>query len=348
MVEKQTMKLKLDQHVIQKGRMAPKNTGLGKDDLQDMVNYGADAIFEIGSDIDDEDIEKLIQEGEEKARNLQNQAEAVMKEKFDMINFEMNTCNLYQFEDVDYQKKRKEDEEALKKNVIALMDAETNLHSRRKQQQGSLAENKLFPNIFANGSIGVSAEKKKKEVAKVADFRFYPNPDRLRQLIETQLEAQNAGLSGQGMWTPEMELEKKNIEQYGFPDWDRWHFNHFKAGLEVFATNDYANISKISMEGTKTPEEVRKYSEVFFAKIDTLKDAKKIKDRIQKAQNHVNFNLRAPQIIREKLRQYDNPMEEMVLPQSIVKTSNKFFNRETDVILIMMTHQCGYGNWAKI
>ena len=56
-----------------------------------------------------------------------------MKEKFDMINFEMNTCNLYQFEDVDYQKKRKEDEEALKKNVIALMDAETNLHSRRKQ-----------------------------------------------------------------------------------------------------------------------------------------------------------------------------------------------------------------------
>ena len=41
--------------------MAPKNTGLGKDDLQDMVNYGADAIFEIGSDVDDDDIEKLIQ-----------------------------------------------------------------------------------------------------------------------------------------------------------------------------------------------------------------------------------------------------------------------------------------------
>ena len=75
--------------------MAPKNTGLGKDDLQDMVNYGADAIFEIGSDIDDDDIDKLIQQGEEKARNLQNQAEAVMKEKFDMVNFEMNTCNLY-------------------------------------------------------------------------------------------------------------------------------------------------------------------------------------------------------------------------------------------------------------
>lgn len=60
-----------------------------------MVNYGADAIFEIGSQIDDDDIEDLIRQGEEKAKNLADQAEQLMKEKFDMINFEMNTCNLY-------------------------------------------------------------------------------------------------------------------------------------------------------------------------------------------------------------------------------------------------------------
>ena len=35
-----------------------------------MVNYGADAIFEIGSQIDDDDIEDLIRQGEEKAKNL--------------------------------------------------------------------------------------------------------------------------------------------------------------------------------------------------------------------------------------------------------------------------------------
>ena len=70
MVEKQTMKLKLDSLIIQKGRKAPKNTGLQKDGLKDMVNYGADAIFEIGSNIDDEDIEEMIKNGEEKAMNL--------------------------------------------------------------------------------------------------------------------------------------------------------------------------------------------------------------------------------------------------------------------------------------
>jgi hypothetical protein len=95
MVEKQSMKLKLDSMIIQKGRLAPKNTGLYKDDLQDMVNYGADAIFEIGSDVDEDDIEKLIKDGEEKAKHLSEAAEAAMQEKFNMVNFEMNSCNLY-------------------------------------------------------------------------------------------------------------------------------------------------------------------------------------------------------------------------------------------------------------
>jgi len=113
MVEKQTMKLKLDSLIIQKGRMAPKNTGLQKDDLKDMVNYGADAIFEIGSNIDDEDLDEMIKNGEEKAQKLNDQAEDIMKEKFDMVNFEMNTCNLYQFEDVDYLKEKRKDAEAL-------------------------------------------------------------------------------------------------------------------------------------------------------------------------------------------------------------------------------------------
>ena len=43
-----------------------------------MVNYGADAIFEIGSNVDDEDIEEMIKDGEIKALNLAAQAEEVM------------------------------------------------------------------------------------------------------------------------------------------------------------------------------------------------------------------------------------------------------------------------------
>jgi hypothetical protein len=31
--------------IIQKGRLAPKNQALQKDEMQDMVNFGADGIF---------------------------------------------------------------------------------------------------------------------------------------------------------------------------------------------------------------------------------------------------------------------------------------------------------------
>ena len=61
----------------------------------------------------------MIQDGEDKALNLQKQAEELMKDKFDMINFELNSCNLYQFEDVDYlQEKRKEANDKIKNHVI--------------------------------------------------------------------------------------------------------------------------------------------------------------------------------------------------------------------------------------
>ena len=67
-----------------------------------MVNFGADEIFKVGSDVKDEDIEIMIRKGEEKALSMQKEAENVIKSKFDMLDFSMNTMNMYQFEDVDY------------------------------------------------------------------------------------------------------------------------------------------------------------------------------------------------------------------------------------------------------
>jgi len=75
-----------------------------------MVNYGADEIFKVGStDVQDEDIELLIKRGLDKAENMQKKAENIVKDKFNMLDFQMNSVNMYQFEDVDYlQEKRKE------------------------------------------------------------------------------------------------------------------------------------------------------------------------------------------------------------------------------------------------
>lgn len=35
-----------------------------------MVNYGADEIFKVGSEVNDEDIDEMIKKGEERALNI--------------------------------------------------------------------------------------------------------------------------------------------------------------------------------------------------------------------------------------------------------------------------------------
>ena len=142
-----------------------------------------------------------------------------------------------------------------------------------------------------------------------------------------------------------MKIEKDQIESRGFPEWDRRDYQKFIQGLELFATHDYENISR-HMEGTKSREEVQRYAMVFFEKVDSLNDSDKIKAKINKAQKNVSFNLRAPTIINQKVDQLANPYEDMVLPFATQKS--KFFSKESDVILLCLTHRHGYGDWDKI
>ena len=64
------MKLKLDNLVIQQGRLADQaGTKLGKDEVLQMIRHGADAVF-AGKDslISDDDIDAILQQGEKKVK----------------------------------------------------------------------------------------------------------------------------------------------------------------------------------------------------------------------------------------------------------------------------------------
>lgn len=60
-IEKALKKLKLDAMVIQQGRMQDSNKTVGKDDLLQMVRYGAELVFSGGGGtVTDEDIDAII------------------------------------------------------------------------------------------------------------------------------------------------------------------------------------------------------------------------------------------------------------------------------------------------
>ena len=82
----------------------------------------------------------------------------------------------------------------MKKHVVNLLNEEVRGGRREKKMASlNLNESKLFPKFFQGGNIGISNETKKKKLLKVQDYRFFPEPERLKQLLEKELNAKYTG-----------------------------------------------------------------------------------------------------------------------------------------------------------
>ena len=118
-VERQMVKLKWDTLVIQQGRFQQKNKVFTKDELKDMIQFGASEIFRSSGTITDEDIEILLERGERKTREQSSKLNSMMDQKKNILDLAINDLNFYEFEDVDYQKKKRDDEIAINEAFIA-------------------------------------------------------------------------------------------------------------------------------------------------------------------------------------------------------------------------------------
>lgn len=144
-------------------------------------------------------------------------------------------------------------------------------------------------------------------------------------------------------FSEEERKEKERLWSQGFIDWDRRDYQRYCQALEMYAPNDSENIAK--HVGTKTPEEVAKYSDVFVRQLDTLADADKIRKNMEKAEKIIAFKNKAPIIIKNKVTAYEYPLDEMQILQT---QKSKYFNRDSDIILLCLTNKLGYGNWRAI
>lgn len=63
---------------------------------------------------------------------MQKEAAEKIKDKFNMVDFEMNSVNLYQFEDVDYMKQRREDQAIKMNDYVTKMIMEDTNRGRRQ------------------------------------------------------------------------------------------------------------------------------------------------------------------------------------------------------------------------
>ena len=127
---------------------------------------------------------------------MQAEAADKMKDKMNMADFEMNTMNLYQFEDVDYAKQKREEAQIKVDEYLRDMitqDTSTRVGRRTTGKKTNLNESNLCPKIFQGKNIGISEDTKKKKLQIVQDYRFFHNPNRLKDLIEKEFESKYSG-----------------------------------------------------------------------------------------------------------------------------------------------------------
>jgi len=337
MIEKQALKLKLDSVIIQRGRAATKSQGFSKDELKDVVNYGADEIFKVGDNCTEEDIDIMIKKGLEDATDLKSKVnEKIDETKFDLINFEMKPSHYYDFEDEDYLKKRREEaKKVINENVVKMLNEQVKGGRREKgKAMQNLNETHMFPNI----NPGSSAPKKRKII--VQDYKFFSNKDRLKELLEKEQEGR---FDSKYKLSEEEKEEKDTLIESGFNNWDRREYFRFIQALEMYDKSEHAEIAEYIQ--SKTEEECEEYSKVFFDRMNELADALRVKNILVKTSKLIQFKSKAPELIARKISAYQDPWEEMVIYPT---QKSKFFSKESDVILLWLTNQLKYGNWGKI
>lgn len=163
-------------------------------------------------------------------------------------------------------------------------DTTTRTGRRKTGFKTNLNESNLCPKIFQGKNIGISEDTKRKKLQIVQDYRFFHNPDRLKELIEKEFESKYSGYF-QGIdyvdFTEEERIEKQVLLESGFTNWDRREYQKVCQALELYPREECEPIS--NHIGTKSPEEVEKYLKVFFEKVETLNDFASIKKKLDRA-----------------------------------------------------------------
>ncbi|XP_037404125.1 probable chromatin-remodeling complex ATPase chain [Triticum dicoccoides] len=342
-IERAYKKLALDALVIQQGRLSGQKT-VNKDDLLQMVRYGAEMVFSSkDSTITDEDVDRIIAKGEETKAAL----DAKMK-KFteDAIKFKMDdTAELY-----DFDGDKEENEADFKKIVAENLVVEL----PRRERIRNYNESEYFKQALRQAAPAKPKELRIPKMPTLHDFQFF-NSQRLNELYEkevrhlVQTNQKKDTIDGEDEdqvepFTAEELEEKQRLLEAGFATWTKRDFNTFIRACEKYGRNDIKGISS-EMEG-KTEEEVQRYAEVFKERYTELSDYERIIKNIERGEARITRKDEIMTAIGKKLDRYKNPWLELKVQYGTNK--GKFYNEECDRFMLCMAHKLGYGKWDEL
>ncbi|TDH68613.1 hypothetical protein CCR75_000467 [Bremia lactucae] len=347
-IERAQQKLKLDAMVVQQGRLQEKQSKLTKNDMLEMIRFGADQVFRAtNSTITDEDIDAILAKGEQRTEEMKQKMQA--HDKGDLLDFKLDGGGCQNHDGIDYSNE-KERQEELKR----LADAEL----ARQMAEGIGKRERRTVHRHSHVSLESKHRTKQKQLPKVLrlprldEWQFY-NRKRLIEIHEIEranyelakLEMEKPPLPPHAQYLTEEEFkEKKQLLSEGFSDWNKPQFFLY---VKLLARHGRENIEAVARELMKPVEEIKRYSKVFLARgQEELSDWPKILKSIEKGESKLLEIERLTEETACKVKRYANPWEDM--PINYQGKGGKVFTEEEDRALLCLVNLFGYGAWDRI
>jgi SWI/SNF-related matrix-associated actin-dependent regulator of chromatin subfamily A member 5 len=366
-LDRAEMKLRLDQVVIQQGRLVDSGQKLDKDQMLGMIRHGANYVFSSkDSDITDRDIDEVLKDGERRTEEAKKKLEQLGESALRGFTIDNEggageaqksdaAFSVYNFEGEDWRKKQG-DNFGIKW-----------IEPPKRERKACYAVDAYFRDALRAGAV-VSGEAKAAKAPRppkqpvVQDFQFYPS--RLFELLEKEIYAFRKSINYKACRDPDMEAdeaaklqeeeqrkideaepltddeiaEKEKLLNQGFSNWNKREFHQFIKANEKYGREDLDSISK-EVEG-KTPKEVFEYAKVFWDRYNELQDSERLIGQIEKGEAKIQRRVSIKKALDAKMGRYKMPLQQLKIAYGSSKGKN--YTEEEDRFLICLLYKFGF------
>ncbi|OZJ01930.1 hypothetical protein BZG36_04839 [Bifiguratus adelaidae] len=356
-LERAAQKLRLDQLVIQQGRIAQQQKSASKDELLSMIQHGADTIFKVQDNtVNDEDIDAILRVGEERTAELNKKYSSLGLD--DLAKFSSEGGSAYEWQGENWSNKRK----AEGRSMLWIQPA-------KRERKANYAVDDYYKEALRIGSSKPTQSRAPRpKRSTIEDFQFFP--PRLAELIEKEvlhfrksigyriplksaepetgeeemseqdIEAEQAKIDNAEPLTEEEIAEKEELFQQGFENWNKKDFASFISAMARHGRNNLQLIAT-DIEG-KTFDEVKAYHKAFWNKYKEIADWEKIIARIEKGESDIQKQVDVQGQLTAKVSRHRMPLQQLKIPYNLT-TKGKNYTEEEDRFLVVMLERYGYG-----
>lgn len=366
-IEKAYKKLRLDALVIQQGRLTDNVKSVNKDDLLQMVRYGAEKVFSGGTTgmVTDEDIDAIIAKGEADTAalnsKLQEYTDNAMKFTMD------GGLSAYEYKDPNAVEEAEE-----KVDYKAIAGAHwVDPPKRERKRIVNYAENEYFRQAMKPSTgAGRQGGPRLPKMPQMNDWQFF-NVARLTAIYnkentyevfkhtcaQREATARSQGASEEQVaaevvagpddpqpLSDEEVAEREKLLEEGFANWNKRDLTSFTRAAEKYGRTALTAIAN-EIDG-KSEDEVRRYSEVFWRRYGEVADFERHVKNIERGELRIQRQADIMTAIAAKMDRYNNPWQELRLAYGANK--GKAYTEEEDRFVLCMVHQLGYGAWDEL